>query len=1030
MSNRSWIRTANGVGTVVLLLCLCGSSHAGRAVYKKAEIDVARVNVVREEYGKEILRSLLEEANRWVEVPDEKLRDLIRPVTPRGNATTCPVDGGSLECKMDAPWKLVCRTCGRRYPNDEYPDQGLGCKVGRQTYHFIGRCNAHHIGVLTGAAHDMALAYALTGKIEYACKSAVILTRLGEVYPGFATHDDEDVQSMSAGKACSSTQAESGWLKVVIGSYELLRDAHDPAGNPVISRDRKNVIENGLLREAAELLMKADYGMHSIQTAQNAALAAVGVCLDEPRYVHFAVDGPSGFRNMLTNGVLDDGTWHEGAIGYHNYATSCLLQLAHYTKGYSDPAGVAWSTRPDRYRNLDLEATPALGRMISVVNRAVLPDGTVPALNDSSPRKGIDDSDALAASHRLADQWGARMDWVPFRRMMHTPDFARLFRSEQTFPTLGAAPPTAVAYDLPGFGLAVLRSDLSVGGNLIALDRSMQTDEHTHPDLLQMLVLANGKAIASDYGRQQSVEGDNWASHTVAHNTVVVDRSDQGRDVVPRVTNLSAVGPIRVVQVDGSGAYKRCSEYRRAVIMVGRDYAVDVFRVRGGGRHEYAFHANGRMTVAGLSGVRRLTGAVSRTSGYRELMGFQRGYTTGDVEVIWRRLSTDDDTSAGLRLMMLGDGRTTVYSGPGFSSQESAPMGMILAGRGPGQNQFVTVVEPLTGLPRLKGAHLLKSRWIGTADKPACVVEVEGDNWTDHIEYLPGEDGHPASWSVTRTQQGRVRFLYGSNGASATGNGWTLTCAEPVIGKSGQVKFIRGIPSVMLDEPVTWGKASSGLDLVFGQASGRLSRYAIDRLTPVGNAAWASLSKDRGICLGVLKVKAVNVLTGRVDSSIPLPRRLEVIGKPVVRADGSYAGTVREIKILQPDWHPLKPETHTPPLCPVRVLLTDAKLDGLQTGEALRILDMTLRTPVVMESSALLEETAPDTYLLTAPLGVKLVIPTPLENTWVLWRQGEDRWQEITCEFSKTKSGYLMSVELPIEVLAEGPVQLRLTTGK
>ena len=77
-----------------------------------------------------------------------------------------------------------------------------------------------------------------------------------------------------------------------------------------------------------------------------------------------------------------------------------------------------------------------------------------------------------------------------------------------------------------------------------------------------------------------------------------------------------------------------------------------------------------------------------------------------------------------------------------------------------------------------------------------------------------------------------------------------------------------------------------------------------------------------------------------------------------------------------------------------------------------------------------LEETAPDTYRLTAPLGAKLVIPTPFENTWALWKQGEGRWQEAACEFTRTKSGYLMSVELPISALAEGPVELRLTTGK
>ena len=438
------------------------------------------------------------------------------------------------------------------------------------------------------------------------------------------------------------------------------------------------------------------------------------------------------------------------------------------------------------------------------------------------------------------------------------------------------------------------------------------------------------------------------------------------------------------------------------------------------------------MTVHGLRRTRRLKKAVAKEPGFRELVDFQKGHTSGNVEVIWRDAKGLDGRTRGLRLIMLGDvGTTTVRFGPGYRSDENRPVNMILAQRNRGRSHFVSVLEPLSGLPKLKAARLLKSRWTPTADKPACVVEIDGDNWTDRIEYAPSSPNKPGRWSVTRLQQGRVRFLYCSNGAKSAGTGWVLKCAEPVLGKTGQVKFRRGTPEVLLDMPVTWGKASRGLDLLVGEPSGRLSRYRMEKLTPIGNAAWASLRKDRGIQLSVMRAEEINVRTKRIDSDIPLPRRGELIGKPVVRADGRYFGTIRKIRVLKPDSDPARPDAIHPSASPVRMFFEkDAKMERLGRGEMLRVMDVTLRTPVTLESSALLEETAPDTYRLSAPLGAKLTIPTAYTDTRIRWRQNDGPWQEITPEFSRTKSGFLMSVEFPIEALANGPIEFRLKVGE
>jgi len=1036
MGNRWTTIVLSTCVTGLILLGLSGLVWAGRAVYKEAEIDVARANLVRQDVAKTILKTLRVEADRWAAKSDDELRNLLRAVTPRGASTVCPLDGGTLDCKMDDPWGLVCRKCGTRYPGNKYPDEGLGCLIDGKTFYFVGRCNAHHIGVLTGAAHDLSLAYALTGKVEYACKSAVILKRLGEIYPDFLPHDVQDVDGFGAGRATASTQTESGWLKVVVSAYELIRDAHDPAGNPVITPDAKTAIEGGLLRPAAQLLMNTSYGMHSIQAAQNSAVAAVGVCLDEPAYVHFAVDGPTGFRSMLANALLDDGFWHEGAVDYHTYAMSCLLQLAHYTKGYSDPVGVTWNNRLDRYENLDLESTPRLQRMIAAVNRSILPDGAVPALNDSPARNGLEDSEAVAATHRLADQWSAGMEWVPFRQLMHSPGYALLFRADQRFEKLAAAPPRLPAYDLAGFGLTVLRSDLGERPHVVALDHSLQLDSHTHPDLLQMLMWVNGSEQAADYGpmgTMQSPDRQRWASHTVAHNTVVVDRSDQRPDALPALVGLDAAGSVRTLEVDAAQAYLQCPDYRRAVLMMGRDYVLDVFRVTGGTRHEYAFHASGKLSVQGVGNIRRLTKAAGTETGFRELEDFQKGSTQEDFEATWQTPSADGSTR-GLRLIMLGDGSTTLRFGPGYRFDETHPVNMILAERGPGLRQFISVIEPLTGLPKLKTVKLLDNRWVARRDKPACSVQIEGDGWTDLIHYVPARKSEPGCWSLSRAQQGHMKLLYCTNGAAAGTMGWSLRCAEPVIGKTGQVKMRDGSPQILLDLPVTWGKASSELDIVIGQAGKRMSRYKAARLDKIGNAAWATLAKEPGITLATISVDDVGPLTRCVDTNVPLPRRLELIGKSLTRADEAYLTTVKMFQLLMPGWTSAWADGEHPPESPVRLFFNlDGDLGDLKTGETLKVMDVALHTPVRVESSALLEELAPDTFRLTAPLGAKVTFSARNDQpTKIEWRQGDAAWTEIKpAETGGDGFPYIwMMVEFPVKALADGPVEFRLLVQK
>lgn len=1014
---------------------------AGNAVYKAEEIETARTNVAQNDSARKIRDMVVTEADRWLAKSDNELSDLIRPLTPRGALTVCPVDGGRLDCKPDAPWVPVCATCGRTFPPDQFPDDGRGFRIGKRVYYFAGLCNRQHLGVLTGAAHDLALAYALTGKVEYADKATVILTRIGQVYPGFQRHDPDEGDSFYAGKFRANTLEESGWIKIIVAAYDLVRDARNPDGQRIVTDERRNVIENGILREAAAVLMRARYGIHNIQATQNAALAAIGVSLEDPDLVHYAVDGPYGFHKLLANGVLDDGFWFEGSCGYHLYTLSSLMQLAHYTRGYSDPAGMKWSPR-ERYENLQLEQDPTLARMVRAVNRAVLPDGFVPALNDGSPQRPIDGVRAVAAGYRLSDMWSGGVERTPLHRTMSSQEFVQLFRKDPDFPAIDSAPPVQAAYDLAGFGLAVIKSDLTPTANLVAADHSLQVSGHEHRDLLQILPMFAGRMVSHDYGYMggwQGVDRHAWAQHTVAHNTVVVDRQDQSSQALGRLELLNAAGPVRLMHLSGKRVYPQCTAYDRAVLMMsdssGRgstDYVLDLFRVEGGARHEYCFHAFGELSVEGLSNLKALTGPVSTTApGFSLLEGFQRGTTTGNFEATWRRAGETPDQTSGLRLIMLTDPGTTVRFGPGYGSAgpNNEPVQMIIPERIEWRTQFVTVMEPLTGTSKIRGVRRLRREWSEILGQPALVVEIEGSGWTDHVEFSPAQGSKPVRWSLGRTSQGHMTVLYSHNGARASNSGWTLAAAPKPTGTAGQFRQQKGGQQVLLNLPVLWGSAVGSRDIVVDQPNRRLSRYGLQELETIGNAAWATLATDHGLTLSVLRADKIIAPAKLFQSAVPMPRRVELIGKPIYRADGQYVGTIEEVAVLRPGWHPYEKDALHEDASPL-LIRTDLKanLNDLKPGEMLTVRDIALHTPLAMESFALLEETGPDSYRLTAPFGASVTIPTPYKDTGVLCGTADGPQKPMEAKTRAVEKGYVLEAAFTAEMLSGGPVEFRLTT--
>ena len=123
---------------------------------------------------------------------------------------------------------------------------------------------------------------------------------------------------------------------------------------------------------------------------------------------------------------------------------------------------------------------------------------------------------------------------------------------------------------------------------------------HGHRDTLTIDHFAHGMDLLPDMGYPRyanaiDMHRKSLVLNTISHNTVVVDEKQQGNVVVGNPVHFDTTGDVQVVEVDASAAYSQTSRYHRTLVQVRIDelnsYLVDLFRVTGGSKHLYSFHA-------------------------------------------------------------------------------------------------------------------------------------------------------------------------------------------------------------------------------------------------------------------------------------------------------------------------------------------------------------------------------------------------------------------------------------------------------
>jgi hypothetical protein len=708
----------------------------------------------------------------------------------------CPnCDGGTQENQIswsiDRPDVVFCRFCDHVYPSEQYPDDKVqrvpnpaggvheypyweapepaGRALRSSVAKYDPRSGYRHFfqakgwflarKYLADAAEDLAKLYEATGDRAFSRRSALLLNRFAEVYPGYCVHYDLPFQEKIIFPRSQGVPypvedfraAKWDWWAYMdipadlIRAYDHVRDSGD------LTPDMVERIENDLFRGSVAFTRSVPAALTNMDPTLLRGLITAGMVLNEPEYIHDAVDR---IRRLVAGQFFADGFWREGALSYHNQTVNGLISLANLLEGYSDPEGYVDQRDGEHFQHLDLRSLlPILKKAEQIPRLMRYPSGRVVATHDTwarEQREPLDSSGPMLL--RAAGQGRLGRGTGPDQAQVHL-------------------------HFSGGYG-------------------------HQHADLLSMTLFAKGQERLSDIGYSHTRHRA-WTVGTLAHNTVVVDGQDQAmgwRDnYVDGNLHLYVPGDetFQAIEASGERGYADVtSVYRRRLIQIGVGlhdaYVVDLFQVTGGDRHEYVLvgdanndgvlrtdldtqPAGETLLPAGVTATLP-TGESVRGSaeghnlGYAFIRNVRRAQPSGPWQV---DITSDGEPAGAVRVHGLTDAKGVLYLAdvPSLRRAEEDDARVddftmpALVNRIEGSGlatSFVTVLEPYAREPFLTSASRLPLDEGGAGSVALRIEHAEG---TDLLLLAPGNGGTVRSGNASMT--GRIGLIRERNGRVA-----------------------------------------------------------------------------------------------------------------------------------------------------------------------------------------------------------------------------------------------------------------------
>lgn len=589
----------------------------------------ARERVKKDPIAKAWFDGLTSSASKWM----DKTPEWVHSVVPEEAAcfayglTGCPICGKGwaaesnwwdIHASFDTPGKVVCFG-GHTLPDAEHPDTGKGYKgPDGRIHYFAGSYNTYVAETLSFKIAEPCSHLWLLGRDDKAGRLAVtVLDELARIYPTCTIGSWDYPSDHNEGRFNRPFYQTARTLVRYVDMFDYLYD-HPAMDEPscVKGLTRRQNIEKNMLLDGGKFCY--DYARKMGGLANGEAdfvrgALAVGVLLGIPEYVQFAVDGPSGIRNLMANNIDRDGGYFETSLMYGMHTRNLYVTFAEpllrcrnsfLPNGlnlYDDPRLEACLYLPQMRASClgheprfgdtgpDTEYVPAPYHPASVVDIAFLERLAVRA---SDPQKRERYRAALALLLTQDKDFLTTQSWFSLFHAMEGLDAEEL--SAAGTKVDAKTQNMLVGCGLFGQkGLAILRRSFDACPQAAAF-RYGPSLNHGHLDDLNVNYFAAGYEMTYDLGYKLASTHTQvgLAKQTIAHNSAVVNMKSQGGGMSGgSLYNFEEFAGTAVCDASSEVyAHAGVSMYRR-LFALADGYALDVFRIKGGKNHDLPLHS-------------------------------------------------------------------------------------------------------------------------------------------------------------------------------------------------------------------------------------------------------------------------------------------------------------------------------------------------------------------------------------------------------------------------------------------------------
>ncbi len=560
---------------------------------------------------------------------------------------------------------------------------------------------------LTFAVRDLALAYAVSGHLEYAKKAAEILVSYADAYPHFvAEKQGFGFQQNSLNEAVSLIPMAQG--------YDLIYNSG------ALTDGQKRHLERDFFWPEAQRLSQAGL----VGNWGSWHLSAVGVIGYATGHQRFADYGVDSFKWQISTNLGDDGLWPESIQTYHFYPLDGFLSLAE-AAGNCGVDLFDWHARHGK----GIEA------MFEAPLRYMYPTLQLPAINDGWYDAYLPEDQYTVAYrhyHKPEFAWAIQRSEEVGRSGV-TGDFYdqryRLFLFGETLP--GHVPaPIFKSTDFPGLGIAIVRqgSDVPVDREMFLTFHYGQFSGHGHYDKMGITLFAEGEPLAPGLGTPgYGSPNIRFFSQVTGHNTIATDEENQ-----PRTTDKDLLafydGPQLQLAAAQTTQAPAGTKWIRAVLLAG-NYAVIWDCLEGSQEHTYDwfFHAFGnKLDLSGTTAGRPAKTGKRGEFPYRFITGVRAQQLSGDAaEANW--LLPD---KKGLKIWLMGETNDLLFTAR-CPTTDGKTIPMIVLRKKSADCQFVSVLGPWE--KQAPAMHISADR----SDPSRLRITVRQPQRTDVISFAP-----------------------------------------------------------------------------------------------------------------------------------------------------------------------------------------------------------------------------------------------------------------------------------------------------